>query len=154
MQDAAACLIQCGRCGNVTSRDRDPCRLCTDPARDDTILCVVEEPGDIMKMEEAGVFRGRYHALMGTISPMRGVGPRDLRMRALVDRVDAGGVREVLLALDTDVEGDATASFVTEFLRAKPVKVTRLAYGLPAGSGIGYSDPVTLARAIRGRQEA
>jgi recombination protein RecR len=151
---AASTLTACGLCGSVTGRDEDPCRLCTDPSRDSSLLCVVEDPGDIVGIEESGGFRGRYHALMGSISPVKGVGPRDLRVRALMDRLDDGSVKEVLLALDTDVEGDATAAFLAEFLRGRGVRVTRLAFGLPAGSGISYSDPVTLSRAIRGRQEA
>ena len=154
LDGVVAALTVCGHCGSVTPRDRDPCRLCTDPTRDGALLCVVEDPGDIARMEESGGFRGRYHALMGAISPMKGVGPRDLRVRALMDRLDREPAREVLLALDTDVEGDATASFLAEFLRGRGVRVTRLAFGLPAGSGIAYSDPVTLARAISGRQEA
>jgi recombination protein RecR len=150
----AASLTACGQCGCITSREDDPCRLCTDPSRDDSILCVVEDPADIERVEDSGGFRGRYHALMGAISPMKGVGPRDLRVRALMDRLNGGVVKEVLLAVDTDVEGDATAAFLAEFLRPRGVRVTRLAFGLPAGSGIAYSDPLTLARAIKGRQEA
>jgi recombination protein RecR len=153
LQDAAASLRGCERCGSVTARERNPCRLCTDSTRDGAALCVVEDPNDIPKIEESGGFRGRYHALMGRLSPMKGTGPRDLRIEDLGQRIAAEGIREVILALNTDVESDATASYLAEWLRGR-VKVTRLAYGLPAGSGIAYSDSVTLARAIQGRQEA
>jgi recombination protein RecR len=141
----------CSQCGSITSADEQPCRLCTGAGRDGSLLCVVEDPLDIVMLERAGNFRGRYHALMGKLSPMRGRGPDDLRVKALIERVRKEGFREVVLALSTDVEGDATASFVSDMLRDSGVKVTRLAFGLPAGSGIGYSDPVTLARAFSGR---
>jgi recombination protein RecR len=141
----------CSKCGTPTHVDENPCRLCTSPGRDDTVLCIVEEPGDIVTIERSGGFKGRYHALMGTLSPPKGKGPADLRVGALVDRVRAEGIREVILALNTDVEGDATAAFLEEALRSENVTVSRLAYGLPAGSGIRYSDPVTLERAFKGR---
>ena len=150
--DQRACL--CDLCGSVTARDVTPCRLCRDPGRDDTLLCVVEDPSDIAMIERSGGFRGRYHALMGKLSPMRGDGPLELRVESLLKRVAEGHVGEVVLALSTDVEGDSTAAFLAEKLHALGVGVSRLAFGLPAGSGIGYSDPVTLARAIKGRQEA
>ena len=133
---------------------QDPCKLCTAADRDDSMLCVVEEPGDVALLEKSGAYRGRYHALMGKISPMKGEGLNDLRIRALVERVAGKDVREVILALSTDVEGDATASFISEVLRREGVKVSRLAFGLPAGSGVRYSDPITLERAVKGRQEA
>ena len=154
LETAESTIEACARCGGVTLKGDNPCRLCTNPARDDATLCVVEDPNDIEKIEESGAFFGRYHALMGKISPMKGTGPRDLRIRTLIERVEEGGVREVVLALNTDVESDATASFLAECLKDKEVTVSRLAFGLPAGSGIMYSDPVTLARALRGRQDA
>lgn len=142
----------CGLCGALTVEGADPCRLCTDPTRDGASVCVVEEPGDILAMERSGAFRGRYHALLGKLSPARATGPADLRVRELANRIAAGGIREVILAISTDVEGDATASFVAETLRGSGVSVTRLAFGLPADSGVGYSDPLTLKRALGGRQ--
>ena len=142
----------CSRCGNVTPVHEQPCRLCAAPDRENQVLCVVEDPDDIMILERSKSFRGRYHSLMGRISPMRGEGPGDVRIRELLRRVDEEGVEEVILALSTDVEGDATASLITELLKGKKVKVSRLAFGLPVGSGISYADPVTLARAIKGRQ--
>ena len=142
----------CTRCAGLTTTKEPVCRLCTSPARDGTIVCVVESPSDIPTLERSGGFRGRYHALLGKISPMHGEGPGDLRLGVLLKRIEAERFDEVLLALNTDVESEATASYISELLREKKVRVTRLAYGLPAGSGIVYSDPVTLARALKGRQ--
>ena len=143
----------CSRCGCVTTVQDDPCGLCTDPRRDGAILCVVEDASDILLIEKCGGFNGRYHALMGKISPAGNTGPADLRLEELIRRVDVDAIGEVLLALNTDVESEATCSYIRERLQGRPVKVTRLASGLPSGSGVMYTDSVTLARAIRGRQE-
>ena len=151
---ARSTLGGCRLCGSVTPLTQNPCRLCSDPGRDGEKLCIVEESDDIALIERSGAFRGRYHALLGRISPMRGEGPSDLRLRTLVERLDQEGFKEVILALSTDVEGDTTASFIHDLLKDRPVKITRLAFGLPAGSGIRYSDPVTLSKAIEGRQKA
>jgi recombination protein RecR len=153
LKHAGARVKTCSRCGVVTTTDRDPCRFCTDPARDQTALYVVEDPSDVYAIERAGGIRGRYHVLMGKISPMSGEGPSDLRLESLLERIDQESCTEVILALNTDVESDATASFIRELLKDRDVKVTRLALGLPVGSGIAYSDPVTLGRAISGRQD-
>ena len=160
IRDLAAALDEversvrlCGRCGGLTDAGHDPCRLCADASRDGTVLCVVEQPGDILPIEESGAFHGRYHALMGRISPMRGEGPRQVRVEDLLRRVAEESVAEVILALDTDVESDATCAYLAEALAPLRVRVTRLAIGLPAGSGIAYSDPVTLSRALQGRRE-
>ncbi len=142
----------CGLCGAITTSGQDPCRLCTDPSREASLLCVVEEPGDILAIERSGAFRGRYHALLGKLSPARATGPADLRVRELVARVASQGFREIILAISTDVEGDATAAYVAEMLRGTGAAVTRLAFGIPADSGVGYSDSITLKRAIGGRQ--
>ena len=142
----------CSRCGAFTTRDSDPCALCSDETRDGSILCVVEEPADIVPIEGSGAFRGRYHALGGKLSPARRMGPEKLRIAELASRVAKEGVSEVLLALSTDMDGDATAGYVAEALKDTGVKVTRLAFGLPADSGIAYSDPLTLKRAIVGRR--
>lgn len=144
----------CSKCGSVTTVDADPCRLCLDASRVADVLCVVEEPTDIVAIEQSGGFHGRYHALLGRISPMSGTGPDDVRLERLMTRVREEQIAEVILALGTDVEGDATASYVADALHALGVKVTRLALGLPADSGVGYSDPVTLGRALRGRIDA
>ena len=144
-------LCCCQLCGSVTGVDQDPCPLCTDPHRDAALLCVVETPNDILLLERSGGFRGRYHALMGKLSPMRGDGIADLRVESLMTRMGDGDFREVILALSTDVEGDATASFLSEQLAKLGVRVSRLASGLPSGSGIMYADPLTLSRAVQGR---
>ena len=138
----------CSRCGAFTTVDRDPCGTCTDATRDGAILCVVEEPADIVSIESSGAFHGRYHALGGKLSPVHHTGPEKLRFAELKDRVVREGVTEVLLALSTDMDGDATAGYAAEVLRGTGAKVTRLAFGLPADSGIAYSDPLTLKRAI------
>ena len=143
----------CSRCGAMTAVEHDPCRLCTDASRDASVICVVEDPSDIVAMESTGSFRGRYHALMGKISPMRGDGPNDIRIRELVRRIKSEGITEVVLALNTDIESEATAGLIAGILKERGICVTRLAYGIPAGSGIRYADSVTLDRAIRGRQE-
>jgi len=154
LEDVRKNVCCCSRCGSVTSVAEEPCSLCTDAGRDGSLLCVVEDPNDIVMIERSGSYRGRYHALMGKISPMRGNGPENLRVELLLERVEREGFTEVILALSTDVEGDSTAGFIDELLGDKNVKVSRLAFGLPAGSGIMYSDPVTLAKAMEGRQHA
>ncbi len=154
LDEARAKLVACKLCGSVTPRAEDPCRFCSDPRRDGALLCVVEDPADIALIERSGEYRGRYFALMGKISPLRGEGLGDLRLPALLER--AAAAQEVLLALNSDVESEATAAYLRHVLAQKlpQVKITRLALGLPAGSAIAYSDPVTLGRAIRGRTEA
>jgi len=153
LQEARVSVCCCPLCGGFTSKDQCPCKLCTDATRDDGLLCVVEEPSDIFSIERSGGFTGRYHALMGKLSPSKQTGPSELRLRSLSERVSRGGVKEVLLALSTDMEGDATAGYIGELLKPFGVRVTRLAFGLPADSGVGYSDPLTLKRAITGRMD-
>lgn len=154
LDDARAKLAACKLCGSVTARDENPCRLCADARRDGTILCVVEDPADIALLERSGEYHGRYFALMGKLSPMRGEGIGDLRLPALLER--AAQAQEVLLALNCDVESEATAAYLRHVLEQKlpKLKISRLALGIPAGSAIAFSDPVTLGRAIRGRTEA
>ena len=154
LQEAREMVSCCPVCGGFTSKDAVPCRLCTDGLRDATLLCVVEEPSDIVQIERSGGFNGRYHALMGKLSPARQTGVSELRLHALVERLRDGQVREILLALSTDMEGDLTAGYICEMLKPLGLRVTRLAFGLPADSGVGYSDSLTLKRAIKGRQEA
>ncbi len=145
----------CRTCGGFTVTAANPCKLCSDSQRDSTLLCVVEEPGDILAMERAGVYRGRYHALLGKVSATRATGPDDLRLKTLVERLAREPVRELILALSTDLEGDSTAAYLTELLRKRTdLRITRLAFGLPVDSGVGYSDPLTLKRALGGRQQA
>ena len=141
----------CSLCGAFTTVGNDPCAFCSDPLRAGDVICVVEDPADIISIEGSGAFRGRYHALGGKLSPARRMGPGRLRLAELQDRVVREGVGEVLLALSTDMDGDATAGYIAELLKGSGAKVTRLAFGLPADSGIAYSDPLTLRRAILGR---
>jgi recombination protein RecR len=153
LQEARETVCCCPTCGGFTSKEVVPCRLCSDSMRDATLLCVVEEPADIVQIEKTGGYTGNYHALMGKLSPSRQTGVSELRLQALITRVAQGPVKEVILALSTDMEGDITSGYISEMLKPYPVRVTRLAFGLPADSGIGYSDPLTLKRALKGRQD-
>ncbi|MDK2817304.1 MAG: recombination protein RecR [Moorella sp. (in: firmicutes)] len=141
----------CSICGNLT--DRDPCLLCTDPERDHTIICVVEEARDIVALEKTRQYRGLYHVLQGAISPVDGIGPDQLKVKELLQRLQGGKVKEVVLATNADVEGEATALYLARLLKPLAVRVTRLAYGLPVGSDLEYADEITLARAFSGRHE-
>ena len=142
----------CSRCGSITVRNEDPCEICTSGKRSNGLLCVVESPGDIMKIENSGGFSGRYHVLGGHLSPALGKGAGDLRVSELLTRIQPEGIAEVIIALGTDTESEATASYLAEVLTNRGVRVSRLAFGLPAGSAIEYTDPTTLQRAIQGRQ--
>lgn len=141
----------CSVCGNLT--DQDPCHLCTDPGRDQTIICVVEEARDIVALEKTRQYKGLYHVLQGAISPVDGIGPEQLKIKGLLRRLHDGKIKEVVLATNADVEGEATALYLAKLLKPLAVKVTRLAYGLPVGSDLEYADEVTLARAFSGRRE-
>ena len=141
----------CGSCFNVT--DEDPCRICADPARDGRVLCVVEEPNDLLAMERTGEFRGRYHVLLGALSPLDGIGPEDLKVRELLARLESGETAEVILATNPNVEGEATAIFLARLLRPLGLRVTRIARGLPVGGDLEYADQVTLSKALEGRRE-
>ena len=153
LEKARTTVRTCEVCGGFTVHDANPCPLCTDERRDNSLICVVEEPGDILAIERAGVYAGRYHALHGKISAARATQPDDLRLNSLAARAGREGVNEVILALSTDLEGDATASYIRELLRPlSHLRITRLAFGLPVDSGVGYSDPLTLKRALGGRQ--
>ncbi len=139
----------CSVCGALT--ESNPCAICSDPRRDTTVLCVVERPLDIFALEKSGSFRGKYHVLGGKISPLNGVEPEDLRITQLESRL--AGVTEIIVALSTDVEGDATSYYLAKRLAGKGVKISRIAHGLPAGSGLEFADEVTLSRALEGRRE-
>jgi recombination protein RecR len=152
LQEARENVRLCNLCGSITTVHELPCRLCTHPARDGMMVCVVQDPSDVVAIERTATYRGRYHALMGIISPMHGEGPRDIRLQALLTRLDTEGFQEVILALGTDSESEATASYIAELLRPRKLRVSKLATGIPVGSGIGYSDNLTLARAMKGRQ--
>ena len=141
----------CTECGNLAEGER--CELCLDPRRDAGLICVVEEPSAVTILERSGEYRGKYHVLGGRIDPLGGVGPESLRLDSLVARVDAGGVREIILATNPSMEGEVTATYVQQLLGGKGVKVTRLARGLPVGGDLEYVDGVTLAHALSARQE-
>lgn len=142
-------LFHCSACNSITAIE--PCGFCTDPERDATQICVVEEPYNIQPIERTGEFRGRYHVLMGALSPQRGIGPDQLAVAGLLDRLD--GVEEVVVATNPDVEGEATALYLARLLKQNNLRVTRLAFGMPVGGDIEYTDEVTLARSIAGRRE-
>jgi len=154
LEEARATVVCCDICGGFTTRDANPCPRCDDPGRDAATLCVVEEPGDIAAIERAGAFNGLYHALHGKVSASRGTGPGDLRLEVLSRRLAEGQFREVILATGTDLDGDATAEFLSSLVHdaAPGARVTRIAFGLPVDSGIAYSDPLTLKRALAGRR--
>lgn len=140
----------CETCGALT--EEQPCLFCADPRRDDTLLCVVEQPVDVITLEKSGAYHGRYHVLGGKLSPLSGVEPEDLRITQLEARLRLGTVREVILALGTDVEGDATGFYLAKRLGPLGASITRIAYGLPAGSGLELADELTLSRAMEGRR--
>ena len=142
-------LFHCSRCNAITAED--PCRYCSDPRRDDATLCVVEEPFNIEPIERTGEFHGRYHVLLGALSPLRGIGPEELRIDGLLGRWP--GVAEVILATNPNVEGEATAHYLARVLKPRGVRVTRLAFGMPVGGDIEYTDEVTLSRSLLGRRE-
>ncbi|UQN28305.1 recombination mediator RecR [Brachybacterium kimchii] len=140
----------CEICGNVSAEDR--CRICTDPRRSDAVICVVEESKDIVAIERIREFKGRYHVLGGAIDPIGGVGPNDLRIAELMKRLGTGETEEVILALDPNVEGEATSAYLSRLLGSMDITVTRLASGLPVGGDLDYADELTLGRAFLGRQ--
>ena len=131
--------------------DSDLCSICSDPARDSSLLCVVEQPADMVSVEKSGAFKGLYHILSGVLSPMNGVGPHDIKIRELMSRLKDGSVKEIVLATGTNVEGEATASYLAQLLEKFPVKVTRIASGVPMGGDLKYVDQVTLKRAMETR---
>ncbi len=143
----------CSVCFNITDTATDPCAVCRDPQRDESLLCVVEAPLDVQAIERAQGFKGRYHVLHGAISPVEGVSPENLKIRELVERVRGSGVREVILATNPSMEGEATAMYIHRQLQGLPVRVTRLARGLPVGGDLEYADETTLFKAIEGRSE-
>ena len=144
-------ITYCRTCFNVT--DEDPCRICDDPRRDGHVICVVEEPNDLLAMERTGEYRGRYHVLLGALSPLDGIGPDDLKIRELLARLDGKATAEVILATNPNVEGEATALYLAKLLRPLAVRITRIARGLPVGGDLEYADQVTLSKALEGRRD-
>ena len=150
--DLKSKVVDCGVCGNVT--ETQPCGLCADARRDPALLCVVEQPMDVLALERTGEFRGKYHVLKGALSPVDGIGPDQLNLSELVRRVKGGGVTEVIVATNPTAQGEATALYIARILQsASGPKITRIARGVPMGSDLEFSDQVTLARALSGRKE-
>jgi recombination protein RecR len=151
IRDVKERVTYCSTCNNIT--DTDPCVYCTGATRDQRIICVVEEPQNVSVVEKTNGFKGAYHVLMGALSPLHGVGPDDLKIRGLLQRVGAGGVEEVILATNPTVEGEATALYLARLLKPLGVRVTRIAMGIPVGSDLEYADEVTMGRAMDGRRD-
>jgi len=141
----------CSTCGALT--EVSPCGICSDSRRDEALICLVERPVDILSIEKSGTYRGRFHVLGGKISPLDGVEPEDLRIKELEKRLTEEPIKEVVIALGTDVEGDATSNYLAKRLTRPGIKISRIAYGLPAGSGLEFADELTLSRALEGRRE-
>ncbi len=141
----------CSRCNAIT--DREVCTLCSDPNRSDRLVCVVEEPMNLVAVEKTRDFKGRYHVLHGALSPLQGVGPDELKVEGIIERIRQGGVEEVILATSPTVEGEATAAWLARLLKPLGVKVTRIAMGVPVGSDLEWADEVTIAKALEGRRE-
>jgi recombination protein RecR len=151
VRDVKELVTYCSICSNIT--DVDPCPICTDEGRDHGIICVVEEPQNVMAIEKSGDYKGVYHVLMGALSPLQGVGPDDLRIQPLLARVNQGGVGEIILATNPNVEGEATAIYLAKLLKPLGVRVTRIGVGVPVGSDLEYADEMTVHRAMEGRRE-
>ena len=144
-------IVECDECAGLA--EKSPCAICSNPSRDEQLICVVERAVDILNVEKSGSFRGKYHVLGGKVSPMNGIGPEELRFNELEKRLISGEVKEVIIALGTDVEGDATSHYLAKRLSKQNVEVTRIAHGLPAGSGLEFADELTLSQALEGRRE-
>ena len=144
-------VTYCSTCNTIT--DVDPCRFCADSARDRSLICVVEEPQNVSAVEKTRDFKGLYHVLMGALSPLQGVGPDDLKIKGLVERVGQGTVQEVILATNPNVEGEATAIYLARLLKPLGVRVTRIAMGIPVGSDLEYADEITMGKAMEGRRD-
>jgi recombination protein RecR len=151
IRDVKDRITYCSVCNNIT--DIDPCAFCADSSRDHRLICVVEEPQNVHVVEKTGGFRGVYHVLLGSLSPLHGVGPDDLKIKGLLTRVDQGGVEEIILATNPTVEGEATAIYLARLLRPLGVRTTRIATGIPVGSDLEYADELTMGKAMEGRRE-
>ena len=151
IRDVKEQITYCSVCSNIT--DADPCHFCTHPSRDQQLICVVEDPHNVNVIEKTGQFGGVYHVLMGALSPLQGIGPDDLKIRSLLGRIEKAQVREVILATNPNVEGEATAIYLAKLLKPLGVSVTRIAVGLPVGSDLDYADEVTMHKAMEGRRE-
>ena len=144
-------LRYCSVCNNIT--DVDPCRYCTDPSRDRSVICVLEEPHNLISIEKTREYRGLYHVLLGVLSPLQGIAPDQLKIKGLMDRVKTGEVKEIILATNPNVEGEATALYLSKLIKPLEVKVTRIAMGVPVGGDLDYADEVTVSKALEGRRD-
>jgi recombination protein RecR len=151
IRDVKDRITYCSVCNNIT--DIDPCAFCADTSRDHRLICVVEEPQNVHVVEKTGGFRGVYHVLLGSLSPLQGVGPDDLKIKGLLTRIDQGGVEEVILATNPTVEGEATAIYLARLFKPLGVRTTRIATGIPVGSDLEYADELTMGKAMEGRRE-
>jgi recombination protein RecR len=151
IREAKRKIFYCSVCNNITHVD--PCRMCTDPHRQDDVLCVVEEPFNISSIEKTGAYRGRYYVLLGALSPLKGMGPDELRLEKFLKRIETGKFREVIVATNPTVDGEATALYLVKLLKDIDLRITRLAMGLPVGSDLDFADQVTIKKALEGRTE-
>jgi recombination protein RecR len=149
--EVKAKIVRCSVCNNLT--DENPCAICTDTRRDPTVLCVVEEAFNIPTIESTREFRGMYHVLLGALSPLKGIGPDQIDVAGLLQRLSSGEIREVIVATNPNVEGEATALYLAQQIRQFPIRITRLAFGLPVGGDLEYADHVTMSKALEGRRE-
>ncbi len=149
--NAKANLRYCNSCYNIS--DTDPCPICASPKRDNSIICVVEDVRDIMAMERTHEFKGVYHVLHGTISPMNGIGPEDIKIKELLNRIGQNDIKEIIIATNPRVEGEATAIYLSKIIKPMGIKVTRIAHGIPVGGDLEYTDEITLSKALEGRRE-
>ena len=141
----------CSTCFNIS--DTDPCPICSSPKRDSSVICVVEDVRDILAMERTHEFKGVYHVLHGTISPMNGIGPEDIKIKELLNRIGSGDIKEIIIATNPRVEGEATAIYLSKIIKPLGIKVTRIAHGIPVGGDLEYTDEITLSKALEGRRE-
>ena len=151
ISDAKRSMTYCSICGNLT--DTDPCAICADESRDKSVICVVESPRDVVAMEKIREYRGYYHVLHGAISPMDGIGPDDINLKSLIVRLQDEDVKELIIATNPNIEGDATAMYIARLIKPSGIKVTRIAHGIPVGGDLEYADEVTLLKAMEGRRE-
>lgn len=151
ISDAKRSMTYCSVCGNLT--DTDPCSICSDESRDKSVICVVESPKDVVAMEKIREYRGYYHVLHGAISPMDGIGPDDINLKSLIVRLQNEDVKELIIATNPNIEGEATAMYIARLIKPSGIKVTRIAHGIPVGGDLEYADEVTLLKAMEGRRE-
>ena len=151
IRDAKTGMTYCSVCGNLT--DNDPCAICADESRDPSLICVVESPKDVVAMEKIREYRGYYHVLHGAISPMDGIGPEDINLKSLITRLQDERVKELIIATNPNIEGEATAMYIARLIKPSGIKVSRIAHGIPVGGDLEYADEVTLLKAVEGRRE-